>query len=176
MKTVSRFLLMLTCFLTMFSGCQQQQPPPPPPDESATAEAAIRVADASWSKTAESKNLDAMVAYYTDDAIGLPPNMPTTMGKEATRKVLADMFAAPGFSLSWKVTKAGAAKSGETGWTVGTYELTVNDAKGKPTSDHGKYVTIWKKEADGSWKVAVDGFSSDLPPMAVSAPAPASKK
>ena len=39
----------------------------------------------------------------------------------------------------------------------------MNDAKGKPIRDTGKILEIWKKQADGSWKCAVDTWNSDLP-------------
>ena len=41
--------------------------------------------------------------------------------------------------------------------------MTVNDAKGKPVTDRGKYVEAWKKQADGAWKVVEDIYNSDLP-------------
>jgi ketosteroid isomerase-like protein len=55
------------------------------------------------------------------------------------------------------------AKSGELGYTSGTYQMTFNDPSGKPISDTGKYVTVWKKQSDGGWKVLLDSFNSDLP-------------
>ncbi len=173
MKTFSCFVCLCACCLSILSACAQQpQAPQAPPDESAAAESAIRAADAAWSKTAEAKQLDAMVGYYADNAIALIPNTPMATGKDAVRKVLEPMFAAPGFSLSWKVTNAGAAKSGDLGWTVGTYELTMNDSKGNPRKDQGKYFTQWKKQPDGSWKSIVDGFNSDMPAAPAAAPAP----
>jgi ketosteroid isomerase-like protein len=39
----------------------------------------------------------------------------------------------------------------------------MNDAKGKPVTDRGKYATMWKKQVGGSWKVVVDISNSDLP-------------
>ena len=46
----------------------------------------------------------------------------------------------------------------------------MNDPKGTPTIDKGKYIEIWKKQADGSWKLAMDMLNSDL-----AAPQPLSK-
>jgi len=63
------------------------------------------------------------------------------------------------------------AQSGELAYLSGTYELTLNDASGKPVKDRGKYVEVWKKQADGTWKATVDIWNSDLP-----APAPPEKK
>ena len=45
----------------------------------------------------------------------------------------------------------------------GAYELTMNDASGKPVNDRGKYVEIWEKQADGRWKVVASIWNCDLP-------------
>jgi ketosteroid isomerase-like protein len=54
-------------------------------------------------------------------------------------------------------------------WVSGTYELTMNDASGKPINDRGKYLEVWEKQTDGNWKCAADMWDSDL---TASAPAP----
>jgi ketosteroid isomerase-like protein len=130
------------------------------------AEQALREADAAWSKAAESKDLDKTVSYYSDDATVLPPNAPAATTKEAIRKVWQDMLATPGFVISWKATKVEVAKSGDLGFVSGTYELTMNDASGKPATDKGKYVEVWEKKADGKWKCGTDTWNSDLPASA----------
>ena len=48
-------------------------------------------------------------------------------------------------------------------YTSGTTEMNFKDASGKTNHDKGKYLTVWKKQADGSWKVLYDMFNSDLP-------------
>jgi ketosteroid isomerase-like protein len=137
------------------------------------AEQALREADAAWSKAAESKDLDKTLSYYSDDATVLPPNAPAATTKEAIRKVWQDMLATPGFVISWKATKVEVAKSGDLGFVSGTYEVTMNDDSGKPVSEKGKYVEVWKKQADGKWKCGTDTWNSDLP---ASAPAPTENK
>jgi ketosteroid isomerase-like protein len=62
------------------------------------------------------------------------------------------------------------AQSGDIGYTSGTYEFTMNDASGKPVNERGKYLEVWKKQADGKWKCVMDIWNSDLPV------APAEKK
>ena len=54
------------------------------------------------------------------------------------------------------------AKSGNLGFVSGTYEFTMNDAGDKATTDKGKYVEVWKKQADGKWKCGTDIWNSDL--------------
>jgi ketosteroid isomerase-like protein len=134
------------------------------------SEQALRDLDAQWSKAAGTKDLDKTVSYYSHDAIVMPPNASAAMTKEAIRKVWQDLLASPGLAVSWKATKVEVAKSGDLACLSGTYELTTNDANGKPVPDRGKYVEIWEKQADGKWKCGADIWNSDLPV------APAEKK
>jgi len=136
-------------------------------------EQALRDADAAWSKAAGSKDVDKTVSYYSADAIVLPPNAPIATTKEEIKKIWQDMLASPGLVISWKATKVEVAKSGDLGFVSGTYELTMNDATGKPATDKGKYVEVWEKKADGKWKCGTDTWNSDLP---ASPPAPAETK
>ncbi len=46
-------------------------------------------------------------------------------------------------------------------YSVGTYSMTVSDRDKKPVTDKGKYVTVYKKQADGSWKAVHDMWNSD---------------
>ena len=132
-------------------------------------EQALRDADAAWSKAAGSKDVDKTVSYYSADAIVLPPNAPIATTKEEIKKIWQDMLASPGLVISWKATKVEVAKSGDLGFVSGTYELTMNDATGKPATDKGKYVEVWEKKADGKWKCGTDTWNSDLPASASAA-------
>lgn len=153
-----------------FNACSQPQAP----DNRAADAAAVQKADADWSAAAQAHDADSWVAFYADDAVVLPPNDKMATSKDAIRKTITDLLALPGLSVSWQTTKAEAARSGDLAYTYGTYELTSNDAKGRPASDHGKYSEVWKKQADGSWKCIVDMWSSDLP-VAPPPPAPRMK-
>ncbi len=80
---------------------------------------------------------------------------------------MAPAFSNPSFSLSWQLTRAEVSTASDLGYTVGTFVRTVNDPEGKPLIQRGKYVTIWKKSADGNWKVVVDIGNLDQPPPAI---------
>jgi ketosteroid isomerase-like protein len=129
----------------------------------------LRDLDAQWAKAAAAKDVEQTIGYYSDDAIVLPPNATSAATKEAVRNVWKDMFASPGLAITWKPTKVQLAKSGEMAWVSGTYELTMNDASGKPINDRGKYLEVWEKQSDQNWKCRADMWNSDL---AASAPAP----
>lgn len=152
-------------------GCNSAQQPAAPPDTRAADEAAIRKADTDWSTAAQAKQVDGWVAFYTEDTVMLPPNDKLTSGKDDIRKAVTGLLTMPGLSLHWQPTKVEVARSGDLAYSYGTYELTYNDAKGKPISDKGKYTEVWKKQSDGSWKCVLDMWSSDLP----AAPPPPSK-
>jgi ketosteroid isomerase-like protein len=151
-----------SAFACFAAACAQPQPAAPP-DTRAADEAAVRKADEDWAAAAQSKQVDAWVAFYADDAAVLPPNEKMATTKESIRKEIGDLLGLPGLSVSWQATKVEAGRSGDLAYTYGTYELTSNNPKGKPVTDHGKYVEIWKKQSDGSWKCIVDTWSSDLP-------------
>jgi ketosteroid isomerase-like protein len=123
----------------------------------------VRDLDAQWSKAAATKDLEQTVAYYSDDAIVLPPNAASATTKDAIRNIWKDLLASPGLVITWKPTRTEVANSTEVAWVSGTYELTANDAAGRPINDHGKYLEVWKKQADGKWKCGADMWNSDLP-------------
>jgi len=141
----------------------QQPPPPSPPDTRAADERAVREADAAWSKAAAAKDVEAYLSFFAEDALVLPPNAPMLTGKESMRKGLSEEMANPGFALSWQASKAEASRGGDLAYSIGTYQVTMKDAKGKPVTDRGKYMTVWKKQPDGTWKGLVDMANSDLP-------------
>jgi uncharacterized protein (TIGR02246 family) len=143
------------------SGCTQ----PPAADTRAADEAAVKDTDAQWSKTAMANDLDGTVSYYTDDASLLPPNAPIATGKAAIRAAWTSLLT-PDTTVSWQVTKAEVAKSGDLAYVIGTYQITGKNAQGKAQEDHGKLVEVWKKQAEGKWKTVADIFNSDVPPPA----------
>jgi len=148
------------CGLVVFAlGCAQPQPAP---DTRAVDEAAIRKAEADWSNAAATKQASAMTAFYDEAGSAFPPNAPIATGKDAVGKMWESLFALPAFSVHWETSNVVVARSGDLGYSEGIYESTVNDPKGNPSTDRGKYVVVWKKQADGSWKALADIFNSDL--------------
>ena len=143
------------------AACQQQ--PQAPPDTRASDEAAIRDLDTQWSKATGGKSIEQFVSYFADDATFLPPNVAAITSKEGIQKWGSELMSNPGFAVTWQPSKAEVSRGGDLGYTLGTYELKLAGPKGKPVTDHGKYLTVWQKQADGGWKVVVDTFNSDLP-------------
>lgn len=93
----------------------------------------------------------------------LSPNRPLLTGKSALTKFIAKSFALQHYDIIWQPTNAEVARSGELGYTTGSYEMSFRPPRGKLFFDKGKYVMIWKKQPSGDWKVLFDISNSDLP-------------
>ena len=108
------------------------------------------------------EDVDEFLALWASDAIFMPDDAPLARG-DSIRTTWEQLISMPGFNLEWRATSAQVAEAGDMGYTIGTYELTVGQ-DGASMVTVGKYVTLWKKQADGSWNVVVDCFNADGPP------------
>ncbi len=124
---------------------------------------AVLAADRAWSQTPP--DLDAFTSNFTLEGASLIGNAPAAEGIEAIRSSTQEMFGAPGFALSWSPSRADVSACGDLAYTVGSYEITSNDAAGNAQTRPGKYLTVWEKQADGIWKVVVDAASENAPPL-----------
>jgi uncharacterized protein (TIGR02246 family) len=156
---------LICCWMVFLAGCGRVGE-----DTRAATEDAVKQADANWSKAAESRDLDATVAYYSDEATVLPPNAPVASGKAGIRAMWTELLN-PHTTVTWQVTKADAALSGEMAYVIGTYQIAAKDPEGKAMEDRGKLLEVWKKQADGKWKVDADIFNTDLPGLPTAPPA-----
>jgi uncharacterized protein (TIGR02246 family) len=150
----------LGCIAMMMlaAGCNTA----PPPVDTKGAEDAVRAASTAWSKAAASRDTATVGSYYADDAVVLPPNAPLVTGKDAAQKAWSAMLI-PGNSVQWTPVKVAVSSSGDMAYDRGTYTASMTGADGKVMSDTGKYLCVWKKQADGSWKAIEDSWNSDLP-------------
>lgn len=124
---------------------------------------AVRDADQQWLKVFAAGDVEKSVAFCTEDGSVLAPNAPVATGRKAIGRLFSGFFALPDLTIEWRPAKVEVSRSGEMGYSTGAYKMSFKDASGKTVEDRGKYVTVWKRQADGSWKVALDIFNSDLP-------------
>jgi ketosteroid isomerase-like protein len=108
-------------------------------------------------------DIDAFLSFVADGAHFMPFGAPLAQG-EAIRTTWEGLISMPGFGLEWQATGAEVAASGDIGYTIGTFELTA-EQDGTAMLTKGKYVTIWHKQDDGSWKLQVDSFNANGPPL-----------
>ena len=141
-----------------------------PPADVSAASATLLATDRAWAVLAgEHGNPDSIVAYWTADARVILPGQPVVVGTEALRGMVGAMQEIPGFHITWTPDSAVVEASGDVGYTYGTNRITAPDAKGVLHTTEGRYVTWWRRGADGRWRCSVD-ISNEGPPPA---PAPA---
>ncbi len=133
---------------------------PPAADTAVASKQLIRL-DEAWSKAASTRNADSVGAYYADTAIAYPPGEVAAVGRAAATRVWAAGFADSTYNISWKTTHAEVAKSGELGYTSGTYEESMRGPEARMMAVKGKYVCVWAKQADGGWKAVQDIWNAD---------------
>ena len=126
-------------------------------------EATIRKADSDWVEAARSKRVDAWLAFYTDDAVVLPPNDRVANGREGARKSVNELLSLPALSITWQPTNVAVARSGDLAYLTGAYSIAFKGADGEPLADQGKLLEVWKTQADGNWLCSADIWNSDLP-------------
>ena len=157
--------LCLIVLAAFFGACQQ----PAATGLSAEDEAAIRaVLEKSMEiGNAPEKDFEAYVStYYAEDGTIMPPNMPAVAGRAA---MVAFFQTFPPYEdFETKIVQM----EGQDGlaYVRGTYSMNIMFPGAEaPVKDSGKYIEIWKRQADGGWKVYFDIFNSDLPLMAAEA-------
>ena len=156
-------LIVCLALIALSAGCSNP-PPAPPPDTRAADLQAVKDVEAAWAKDAAAKDADKWASYFAEDGSGLYPGAGILNGKAAIKAAMAPYFADPNFSLNFQSTRAMASKGGDMVYTQGTYTLTMTNPKTKkPMTDKGKYLTIYTKQADGSWKAVADTYNSDSP-------------
>ena len=131
-----------------------------PVDTGAIARTLTRLDDA-WSKAAATRNADSVASYYAADAIAYPPGAPIAVGQAAAKRVWAEGFADSSYTVSWKTDHASASQGGDLGFTAGTYEESFRKPGGTRATTKGKYVCIWKRQTDGTWKAFRDIWNPD---------------
>lgn len=112
--------------------------------------------------------VDTIFASFADDSRVLAPGIPMAEGWEASRAVFEALQALPGYSLEYSPSTAEVGGAADLGYTIGTYHMTLPGSDGSITDVDGKYLTIWKRQPDGKWKVAVDMFNTNGPPVPAS--------
>lgn len=96
----------------------------------------------------------AFVAFAAEDAV-LMRNNTLVIGKEALKENV-EAAAAENVSLSWKPDFVDVAASGDLGYTYGQFIYTITDSIGNENVMEGVFHTVWKRQADGSWKFVWD--------------------
>ena len=161
-------LLLPACLLLTLlpTGCLQVQPPAATtqPDTRAADAQAIRDQEAAWVKAFATKQPAKAEAFYADDGDSMLPDTHIMEGKQAILDGMKPELGDPNFSLVFAPTKVEVARSGDLAFSKGWFKYTTTDPKtGKRVGQSGNYVEVYKKQPDGSWKIAEDIATEETP-------------
>jgi len=101
----------------------------------------------------------AFAKWFADDAVELPNGQAPVVGRAAIAG--GTTWSPDAYQLTWTPEGGRMGPSGEMGFTWGHYEGRSKDRDGTPHVSTGRYMTVWKKQADGSWKVALDASNEE---------------
>ncbi len=145
-----RILIILTCFMALAACVSRINP----------EEEKLRIleTDRQFSKfSVENSSSEAFYQFMDEAGIVLPQKGHPIIGKEAFGKQISSRTETGSKStLKWEPDSVEISQSGDLGYTFGRYESTVVDEQGVKTKTYGHYITIWKKQSDGSWKFVFD--------------------
>jgi len=151
------WLRALTGVTLLLAGCSRPQ--------RSDSEAVTAAFNAIWTRYSSSLNagdLDSWLSLWTDDGVQLPPGEPPVVGKDQIRarnKGVLDKF-----TVNLSITNDELGVAGDWAFARGTYTATLTPKKSGPAIPiNGKYITILKRQADGSWKIHRDIFNSNVP-------------
>jgi uncharacterized protein (TIGR02246 family) len=160
------FVLILSVFLISCKGTQEQveqleQEEPVPVMDMAQVRQSIEEANVKLGDAVRAGDAAALAGLYTEDAKLLPPNSEMIQGREGV-----EAFWAGGIQMGIKdvvLTTVDIMGMGDMVCEIGKATVTLQPEEGEAMEDIGKYVVIWKKTADGTWKLHVDIWNTNLP-------------
>ncbi len=144
-----------------------------PPTPAADAGEELMQVSRNWAAAAATGNLDSIVSYWADDAVVIPPGQPQVVGKAAIREYVQAGASIPGFSITWAPEQVSISSAGDLGYLIEQNTVTYADSTGTIHTEHGRAVTIWRKDASGAWKCVVDTWNRGPDAAAASEPASA---
>ena len=120
----------------------------------------IRGVDEAYGKAVANQDIDAIVALYTPDAFFLPPTRRSRRDRTRSGR-------APGVHRCWPnsldLDTTVLDEQGDVVIEVGQYKLGLQPSGAEPITDLGKYLQVFKRQADGSFLIVYDCFNSDEP-------------
>lgn len=128
------------------------------------AKKAIAAEEKTWNDQFQAKprDIEALLGYYADDAYFIAPGVKAADGGTAIRRAYAEGLADPNFTISFASDKIDVASSGDLAYARGRFtEKYTDPATRQVMSTSGSYITVFKKQPDGSWKAEEDFAASD---------------
>ena len=114
--------------------------------------AALLQTERAWAAAVAAGDWERVLLFWQDDATIYPGNRPPVRGKSEILVFLTANRTMPGFGLIFEPSEARVSPAADLGYTVGNFETSFDNPEGTSFVAPGRYVNVWRKAADGSWK------------------------
>ncbi len=129
-------------------------------------EVAVRQALHDWVVASDQPGMagaDGYASFMTEDAVWLPPNAPIQVGRDAIMEEQIQLRMLEDFSFRFDATRVEVSAAGDLACGIGTAEMSFTDPAGGKFHGLGKFMDIWRKQPDGSWKCIAGMHNSNRP-------------
>lgn len=140
--------------LSVLAACTTSSMPPTSHDPVQDREA-LMAADRAFADSTAARGLDGWMSFFASDAVRLEMGGDFAQGLDAIRSRDSTLMNNPDYLLRWEPANAGTFADGTHGFTTGHGELVRRGPPGD-TAWSGRYVTIWRRDTDGRWRVILD--------------------
>ena len=130
--------------------------------DTASVRAAIEAANTKSLEAFKRGDKTGLVANYADDAILMMPNEEAWRGRDGIEKGFTSFLSQMSFK-DGAATTADVMVAGDIAVETGTFAWTLQPKSGAEFKDKGKYLTVWRRQTDGTWKIVRDINNTDLP-------------
>ncbi|HEX2781836.1 MAG TPA: DUF4440 domain-containing protein [Gemmatimonadaceae bacterium] len=121
-------------------------------------------ADRAFAADVATNHTAAWLRWFEPTGAQLVPGQ-IVRGDSARRALMSGLLDDPDLTLDWAPDTAVIAASGDIGYTIGHSKVSQKHPDGTVTvRSTGRYVTIWRRQPDGSWKVELDTGNTDPKP------------
>jgi ketosteroid isomerase-like protein len=147
-----RYFLASFCFIALVIVTGE-------PAGAQTAQSSIEANNADFVAKYAAKDTIGLAQLYTEDAVAFPPNEDRVAGRESVQKMWQGWIDAGVTDLTLKSTQV--EESGNLAYEEGTYSVKIPGSDGKTSEEIGKYIVVWKKGADGEWRMHRDIWNTN---------------
>jgi uncharacterized protein (TIGR02246 family) len=136
-------------------------------DESSSAAVRLAIEESHRTYAAAMKRGDAkaLASHFTADAILLPQNSGMQRGRDAIQAWFASWLPAT-MVHTFEATSTEVTVVGDTAYEVGTYKMEFTPQGSPRISNLGKYLMVWKRTSDGTWRILRDMYNTNEAPPA----------
>ena len=159
-KSISTAVVTAAALALAVGGCDKSVPDKTAADAD-TIKQAIKADEAKWIEQFKAKDTEGLAGHYTDDAYFVAPGV-TADGSTQIRQVFATASTDPAAQVQFASDRIDVSSSGDLAYSRGKFSEKYTDKKtGKVMSDSGTYLSVYKKQDDGSWKMVEDVAAVD---------------